>query len=367
MAFHVNVDRLGDSDVPTGDQRLVILRGRIFRISGWAADPVARRVAQSIIGVVDGTRQIDAALHERPDVAAHFAQPALSSSGFHLDVPTADLALGDHRVELSVLSSAGDATRIGPIAFSVKAPAARLTPGVRILVAASPKSGSSYTTEVLKAYYGPQHLSLGGVRWLWDNNLDVGIQEQLRGKSYVIHSHLRPHPANLGVIAREDVSVVVTWRNVADTLVSLDDYLLKVGVEPGFMLHLHDAEYRAMDQQERYQFLIRFAVPWYVNFYLGWKGEKAKIFRYETMASNPGEFFRDVLTYVEGEVDPHRLEQALRVDKTSGDTRFNVGTIGRSTSRFSAETKDLLESMLRSHPGALDDLLDELPWNNIRT
>ena len=173
--------------------------------------------------------------------------------------------------------------------FTVKEPSPVLRP--RILVAAAPKSASTYTASALGRYFGAGEPDLAGLDWAWEHNLDTGLWRQLMGRTYVMQRHMRPHGPNLNVIRLERIDVVVTWRNLADTLVSLDDHLHKEPAGTTFLMYMRENGYVAMENQERYQFLIRYALPWYVSFYCGWRDRGVRIHRHKELADDPVRVF----------------------------------------------------------------------------
>jgi hypothetical protein len=93
-------------------------------LNGWATESDSSRTAQSVCPVVDGTIVHGARVtygSPRPDVAAALANPALTASGFEIDVPARQISPGRHRVQAAAVSAdgsarlvAGTATVVGP-------------------------------------------------------------------------------------------------------------------------------------------------------------------------------------------------------------------------------------------------------------
>ena len=234
----------------------------------------------------------------------------------------------------------------------------------RIMVACSMKSGSTYVAQVLLRYLGiaDGNASLP-VYWPAEQNLSRELLTPLADRSFVLQMHLRPHPPNLALLREFETALLLQWRNLGDALVSFDDHV-RAYSEFQPVCYIHDrAAYLALEDQARYTFLIRNALPWYLAFYLSWRRLHARFGSYERMAADPAEFFRETLAELGIAVDEGRLTDALAV--RGGSDRFNVGRVGRSAERFAPETKRLLERTVLEYVPAdeLDVLLWELPWD----
>jgi hypothetical protein len=238
------------------------------------------------------------------------------------------------------------------------------TDPLRLLVACTMKSGSTYVARALAAYFGIQKaepLVYWGRR---EQNLDAWhFRERLTG-SYVIQMHIKPYTPHLELFLEQGVRVFWLRRNLGDTIVSFDDHVAKESHEnPVAYIHDRDA-YLAMEPQARYRYLIRHAIPWYIGFHLMWRSGSPGLpvvpGRYEEMVDDPFRFFSGLIAGAGLPLDGERLRSVLAQDMPQ--TRFNRGINGRSASLFSEETKHVLEDVLKDHPEDLLDLLADLPW-----
>lgn len=225
------------------------------------------------------------------------------------------------------------------------------------------KSGSTYVAQVLARYLGAQAGNADlDLYWPAEQNLSRALLAPLGDRSFVLQMHLRPHPPNLALLREFGIALLLQWRNLGDVLVSFDDHVRQFSeFQP--VCYIHDREaYLALEDQARYAFLIRNALPWYLGFYLAWRRLHARFGVYERMAADPAAFFREALAELGVPADEARLAQALAL-RSEAD-RFNVGRSGRSAERFSAATKRLLEQAVLEYvpAGELDVLLWELPW-----
>jgi hypothetical protein len=237
-------------------------------------------------------------------------------------------------------------------------------PFERIVLACAPKSGSTFIARVLARYFNVTFENPAlSIDWAAEQNITPDVERQVSGSSFVLQLHLLPREINLNAMTRLGASTVFSWRNLGDVLVSYDDHLRNEDHRfPTFYVH-DRARYLAMSDQERYQYLIRYALPWYLAFYLGWR-EHGVVFRpYEAMVAEPLKYFSAMIEAIEpGTADIARL-QAI-IDHQTDGTRLNAGVAGRSRELFSPETKRMLEDVIISHPEheRLGILLHELPW-----
>jgi hypothetical protein len=238
------------------------------------------------------------------------------------------------------------------------------TEPTRVLVACMPKSGSTYVARVLALYLEleiPDPLSYWGRR---EQNLHASDIERLLDIPCVLQLHIKPYDPHIELIRTHNVKVVVLERNLGDVVVSLDDHHLSESVlNPA--CYVHDrGEYAAVPQQDRYRYLIRHALPWYIAFHLSWSAASQTLplvaCRYEDMQHDRFTFFARILDQLGFPVDGERLTAILA--RSLPGTRFNKGLTGRSLTLLSPRNQALLEEILIDHPQDLSALLDQLPW-----
>ncbi|MDB5352883.1 MAG: hypothetical protein JWN86_4130 [Planctomycetota bacterium] len=235
---------------------------------------------------------------------------------------------------------------------------------VRILIACTMKSGSTFVAKALAEYFGIEAaapLVYWGRR---EQNLDPWHFRDRAGAPFIFQMHIKPFVPHVELLTREGVQVVWLRRNLGDTLVSFDDHVARESHENP-VGYIHDrGRYLALGRQQRYRYLIRHAIPWYLGFHLMWRGGVSGLSvipaRYEEMVADPPRFFSALIAGAGLPVDEARLQSVLARDIP--ETRFNQGVNGRSASLFSDETKRCLEEMLLDHPEDLSDLWSELPW-----
>jgi len=189
----------------------------------------------------------------------------------------------------------------------------------RIIVACAPKSGSTYVASVLQRYFSIAfgNLTVAGHDWAAEKNLIPSLERQIEKQRFVLQLHLLPRLVNMLALVRLRPVTIFLWRNLGDALVSYDRN--ESHCFPTF--YVHDREnYLRMPEQERYRDLVRYAVPWYLMFYLGWRERGATFRRYEEMVADPIAFFRAMIAEIRpGNREPTRASMpASWADRPSG-------------------------------------------------
>jgi hypothetical protein len=85
--------------MPDELQPLPLEDGKTLTLIGWMADRSDGRAFDDVYAVVDG-RLIRAKRSPRPDVAAHFKNPAMELCGFEVEIQPSRAPKGIHKVEL---------------------------------------------------------------------------------------------------------------------------------------------------------------------------------------------------------------------------------------------------------------------------
>lgn len=237
----------------------------------------------------------------------------------------------------------------------------------RILVAAPPKSGSSYVGRVMRSYFGiPEALTFPRqIDFDAAHNLSLWMIMAVRGQPFCFNFHMLPHVSNLEIAAQERIMIVGQWRNLGDMLVSLDDHIL-ADQSPGAQVFILDLDrFKRLAPDARMTFLIDTIVPWYLNFYLRWRNVNLTLHPYEQMLLDRRDYFRGLIAPLLSHPPlEERLDEALGGEPRPMD-RFNVGRRGRSAEQICAANKRRLEDRILMHPDIdqLEILLWELPWD----
>ncbi len=236
----------------------------------------------------------------------------------------------------------------------------------RIIVAAPMKSGSTYVSHVLARYFGVRDGILGPTMLDWDaeHNLTPWLFIALRGQSFCFNFHMLPHRTNVVTAQDEGIAIVALWRNIADMIVSFDDYTKQDGVKGPGIFVCDENKYLAMEDHARLAFLIDVIAPWYITFYLRWRSVNVALHPYEQMLLDKRAFFVDVLSDLLTHPPIDELLDASLAGRSQRSDRINVGRVGRGAERLDESLKRRLEERMLEHPDVaqLEILLWELPW-----
>jgi hypothetical protein len=197
------------------------------------------------------------------------------------------------------------------------------------LVNSVPKSGSTFTMGVLRKATDAS-LEYGG-----DLELEVeqtfslsGLLRTTQQTGNIIYKfHAQPNFLNVQPIEKLDIRFINIVRNLLDTMISIDEHLLRgvnkndVTLWPGLRIQY----YNTWDDEKRLDFICDFIMPWYIRYIYGWgRYDPKSIVYYEEMVGDPDAYFARVAKRMglgKGALD-HKA-----VGKNS--LRFNVGKIGR--------------------------------------
>jgi hypothetical protein len=100
---HYSVNRVGEQVVKDAKQPIAIT-GNMLSIRGWAFDKAAKEAAGGVY-IKIGDKSFPATATPSPGIAKNFKNPALSKSGFSLNVPVNQIGKGQFDISVFVLTS----------------------------------------------------------------------------------------------------------------------------------------------------------------------------------------------------------------------------------------------------------------------
>ena len=225
-----------------------------------------------------------------------------------------------------------------------------------------PKSGSTYTQSVICKFTGASLQFGGDLELEVEQNFSIsGIErsvmdaERAGATSILYKFHSLPNFLNLEAIKVLNIGYVNIVRDIFDSMVSIDDHLIRgrnakgVTLWPGMKLH----DYHTWDEDKRYEAIAHFIVPWYFKYISGWTNvDRDSLFRYEDMVNDTERYFRRIekrLGLSDGMLDFRSLDEKK-------NTRFNVGVVGRGE-HLRAKYMDLFRSYATFFPEFDRDLM----------
>ncbi len=206
-----------------------------------------------------------------------------------------------------------------------------------ILIAAAQRSGSTYLASILAHYFNckivfPSDASKGGEHELSEYQLYT-----LSNRDYVANLHLRCSLAAVRRIETYNLHLIITIRNIFDTIISIKDHIRRVRQDvPSFgspLIMSYVPRQLADDDDDRLEaYILDFVLPWYFSFYSSWINYSSSlpVIRYEELVTDPRIVLCKVLSRLGLEVDLGRIDSALRMAEAS-DTNKNIGVCGRGT------------------------------------
>ena len=252
----------------------------------------------------------------------------------------------------------------------------------RILVAAAPKTGSTFISGALERTYHLARVSLtllsarsygqyqfgGGLR---DHDVDelALITTAYVQNGYVAHHHMIASPYLGKQAGLYGITPVVTKRNLFDTFVSFDDHIMKLRGTSTVIPYLHfgfpEAWYD-MEFDDRLEYLLDYQLPWYTRYYASWRltEQEGHIdplwIDYETDILGPKQALAEKLVERVGGNESIVATLAMELGQrgASGD-HFNKGVAGRGA-KIAGKNRQKIEDFVHRFKIACDltDLLD---------
>ncbi len=213
------------------------------------------------------------------------------------------------------------------------------------LIAAAPKSGSTWCARFLAAYLTCPLIFAGKVPGRVEQDLDdVWLSDLESGQTAVIHQHCRYHQVTQAYIQVLGVKPVPLMRNAFDSVPSIRDHLKALGGNWPF--GFVDPEILRRSDDEIDLFVAHHLMPWYFNFAVGWIDSPFPTMTYEQIFSDVSEGAAALLGRLDIDIDQTRLDRAL-ASLDGRKTRLNVGVMGRGASLSDAAKNHL--TLLAGH------------------
>jgi hypothetical protein len=224
-----------------------------------------------------------------------------------------------------------------------------------LMVACAPKSASTFIHAALVRALNLPNACLFTAAYDWTSAalLGANLREQepdelslirngLNGRGYVAQHHSRCSPYLARLLDFYHVRPIVTHRNIADTVVSMDDMLMDWRSRPqssqyGYFSDGMPANFEHLDREDRLMILAQRWTAWLVQFYLTWRKCEAGGTIKPLWISYEKDFLGDKTLLAErladfigrDIADAGRIAAALE-DKSDGKVkRLNKGVAGR--------------------------------------
>lgn len=241
-----------------------------------------------------------------------------------------------------------------PILSGIGASLDHLLAGDRphVLLACMPKSGSTFLSGAIAALPGFRRVDLTPGYDRREQELSASLIRRHARHAYVAQHHVRFSRPTQKLIARHRLTPVVLVRDLFDCVVSLRDHIRKESVI--LPTAYFDAHHRKLPDRDLERAIARLAIPWYVNFYMGWRTcPDAHFVRYEDMLAHPVDTLMGIARAAGRDIDQATAAAALAAAQ-GGRTRFNTGVAGRGIG-LSADVRQSIIDLLAFYPAAAAD------------
>ena len=221
-----------------------------------------------------------------------------------------------------------------------------------VLVACMPKSASTFITSAIANAVGLNLINLIPSYGRREQELCEICLAQNAELDYVAQHHIK-HSTWTEELCRDyDVSIIVLIRSLFDVVVSIRDHVHRESpVSPVFYL---DKQHLGRDRAELEHMIAMLAIPWYINFYMGWRSSKvARIFMYEDFIADPDKAIGEMLAFASIPASTAQIAAGLEAARSKG-SRINVGKAGRGMD-LKPETVAMIMDMVAAYPEIQDD------------
>jgi hypothetical protein len=174
----------------------------------------------------------------------------------------------------------------------------------------------------------------------------------------VTHVHMQALPANRHFITALDLKPVLMMRSIPDMLASYLDMLEDDPLSPDNWLNIEvPANYKALDDGAKADFIIDTMAPWYVSYFSTWlaftRAEPGRVLwlDYDDFRADPAATLQSLLSHSGFARSRDECEMALAaVWDERASFRFNQGISGRGRRRFTPAQMARLKRLLAYYP-----------------
>ncbi|WP_209431907.1 sulfotransferase domain-containing protein [Labrys sp. LIt4] len=219
-------------------------------------------------------------------------------------------------------------------------------------MACMPKSASTFITSAIANAVKLNSVNLIPSYGRREQELCEIRLAQNAGLDYIAQHHIKHSTWTEELCSDYDVSIIVLIRSLFDVVVSIRDHVHRESpVNPFFYL---DKQHLNRDEAELEHMIAMLAIPWYINFYMGWRSSKAaRIFMYEDFVVDQNKAISEMLAFAGIPANAAQIAAGLEAARSQG-SRINVGKAGRGMN-LKPETVRMIMDMLAAYPEIQDD------------
>jgi hypothetical protein len=229
-----------------------------------------------------------------------------------------------------------------------------------VVIAAAPKSGSTYLANTLRHITGLLPFRLSSAYSTNEHDLFLPALCLANANGCISKLHIKGSYHNAALMRTFDIKPILLVRRIEDTVFSLvHDLRRKAQVpqsatgEEGYSFVWLDENTKNLSDERLLDLVIDLAVPWFVNFYVSWyrlceQGAVDALWvTYEQMLVDTEAIVRQALAFLGfrnvGAIDPGLLQRRYAT--------FRDGRIGQGAGTLSAKQRRRIREQFAHFPG----------------
>jgi hypothetical protein len=140
-----------------------------------------------------------------------------------------------------------------------------------IFIACLPKSGSTFLAKVITELTNFEFVQFQPIRGTNEHNIDKGDLFSNLHKDTVTQLHTKPSLSNKHLLKSNNIKVVFLYRSILDSLRSFHRHILNENDQ--WFMFTSTQDYKSLDEEKQFDFIIDMVLPWYINFLTSWHDE----------------------------------------------------------------------------------------------
>jgi hypothetical protein len=225
-----------------------------------------------------------------------------------------------------------------------------------VLLCAQPKSASLYLARLvsLALDYKLHWIGLDGASG--DIYLPRIIAAKFADKDTISHCHAPANKYTLKVIKNLNLTPLVLYRNLPDSLVSRRDMLVKDAYAPEMLSPNLIRKFLNYDKERQMDMIIDLYALRYMNFYTSWKdlAKNNKVLnitfiRYKEIISGQISMLKKLAYNLGQKIDTEKARKTISDLQEVGGVNFNKGKMGRGEEALSETQKKRIISLAKKY------------------
>jgi hypothetical protein len=218
-----------------------------------------------------------------------------------------------------------------------------------LLLACTPKSGSTYLSTILENLPNFKRTSLVSFGGRREQEIE---QEKIlanAGYNFVAQHHVRFSEATAELIRLHNLKPILLVRDIFDSIVSFRDHIRQESVI--FPMAYALPHFTEWSDERLEQFIVDMIVPWYFNFFVGWCDVDGILtLTYEDLNRDPFSVLSRIRSHYGISCQDSEIMAAIELVQRGGGTRKNKAIIGRGLT-LSERSREQVQRMACYYDG----------------